>query len=101
MVPITRTKITANMTAYSAMSCPSSDPMMLRKSCMDGSFHLLGFPDPSDHQIVYFEYHTGALYLEKPAEVTRYKLMFDHLRASALPVDASRSLMARAAEEQP
>ena len=35
MVPITRTKITANMTAYSAMSCPSSDPMMLSKSCLD------------------------------------------------------------------
>jgi transcriptional regulator with XRE-family HTH domain len=68
-------------------------------SAMDGSFHLLGFPDPSDHQIVYFEYHTGALYLEKPAEVTRYKLMFDHLRASALPVNASRALMGRAAEE--
>jgi transcriptional regulator with XRE-family HTH domain len=68
---------------------------------MDGSFHLLSFPDPSDHQIVYFEYHTGALYLEKPAEVTRYKLMFDHLRASALPVDASRSLIAQAAEELP
>jgi hypothetical protein len=68
---------------------------------MDGSFHLLGFPDPSDHQIVYFEYHTGALYLEKPAEVTRYRLMFDHLRASALPVEASRGLMACAAEELP
>jgi len=68
---------------------------------MDGSFHLLSFPDPSDHQIVYFEYHTGALYLEKPAEVTRYRLMFDHLRASALPVDASRTLIARVAEELP
>jgi hypothetical protein len=41
MVPITRTKITANMTAYSAMSCPSSDPMMPSKSCMDDPFHLL------------------------------------------------------------
>jgi hypothetical protein len=66
---------------------------------MDGSFQLLGFPEPSDPQVVYIEYHTGALYLEKAAEVTRYGLAFDHLRASALPVDASRNLMARAAEE--
>jgi hypothetical protein len=70
-------------------------------AAMDGSFILLGFPEPTDPQIVYIEYHTGALYLEKPAEVTRYRLMFDHLRASALPVDASRSLMARVAEELP
>jgi transcriptional regulator with XRE-family HTH domain len=70
-------------------------------AAMDGSFSLLGFPEPSDPQIVYIEYHTGSLYLEKPAEVGRYRLMFDHLRASALPVDASRSLMARVAEELP
>jgi hypothetical protein len=68
---------------------------------MDGSFHLLSFPQPSDDQIVYFEYHTGALYLEKPAEVGRYSLMYDHLRASALPVDASRALIARMAEQLP
>ncbi len=70
-------------------------------AAMDGSFSLLGFPEPNDPQIVYIEYHTGALYLEKPAEVMRYRLMFDHLRASALPVDSSRSLMARVAEELP
>jgi hypothetical protein len=68
---------------------------------MDGSFKLLGFPEPTDPNIVYIEYHTGALYLEKAAEVRRYSLMFDHLRATALPVDASRALMARAAEELP
>lgn len=68
---------------------------------MDGPFKLLGFPEPTDPQIVYIEYHTGALYLEKPAEVARYRLTFDHLRASALAVDASRALMARAAEELP
>jgi hypothetical protein len=68
---------------------------------MDGSFKLLGFPEPSDPNIVYIEYHTGALYLEKAAEVQRYSLTFDHLRATALSVDASRALMARAAEELP
>ena len=70
-------------------------------AAMVGSFILLGFPEPSDPQIVYVEYHSGALYLEKHLEVERYRLMFDHLRASALPVDASRSLMARVAEELP
>ncbi len=66
---------------------------------MDGSFNLLSFPEPTDPQIVYIEYHTGALYLEKAAEVQRYRLLFDHLRASAESVDASRALMARVAEE--
>jgi uncharacterized protein DUF5753 len=66
---------------------------------MDGSFSILSFPDPADPNIVYFEYHTGAVYLEKAPEVASYKLMIDHLRAAAHPVDASRALIARAAEE--
>jgi hypothetical protein len=70
-------------------------------AAMVGSFILLGFPEPSDPQVVYIEYHSGALYLEKRQEVERYRLMFDHLRASALPVEASRALMARVAEELP
>jgi hypothetical protein len=28
-------------------------------SAMDGSFNILGFPDPVDHQVVYIEYQTG------------------------------------------
>jgi Domain of unknown function (DUF5753) len=70
-------------------------------AAMDGSFILLGFPEPNDPRIVYIEYHTGALYLEKQPEVERYRLAFDYLRASALPVDASRALMARLAAELP
>ena len=66
---------------------------------MDGAFKLLSFRDPTDPNIVYIEYHTGALYLEKHADVTRYSLMFDHLRAAALSVGASRDKMARVAEE--
>jgi transcriptional regulator with XRE-family HTH domain len=68
-------------------------------SAMDGSFSILGFPEPTDPNIVYIEYQTGALYLEKPQEVQRYRLMFDHLRAPALSVDASRALIVRAADE--
>lgn len=70
-------------------------------AAMDGSFKLFSFPEPTDPQVVYIEYETGALYLEKQPEVERYKLMFDHLRASALPVDASRRVIARVAEEVP
>lgn len=66
---------------------------------MDGAFSILGFPQETDPHIVYIEYQTGALYLEKPDEVRRYRLIFDHLRAAALPVDASRTLIARQADE--
>jgi hypothetical protein len=68
-------------------------------AAMDGSFSILSFPDPTDPFVVYIEYQTGALYLEKPQEVQRYTLMFDHLRASSLSVDASRALIVRAADE--
>jgi transcriptional regulator with XRE-family HTH domain len=66
---------------------------------MDGSFSILGFPNPADPNVVYIEYQTGALYLERPEEVDRYRLIFDHLRAGALPVDASRALIRRSADE--
>jgi transcriptional regulator with XRE-family HTH domain len=66
---------------------------------MDGAFELLSFPEPTDPNIVYVEYHTGALYMEKQQEVSRYKLLFDHLRATAESVDTSRALIARVAEE--
>jgi transcriptional regulator with XRE-family HTH domain len=68
-------------------------------SAMDGSFNILGFPDPADPNVVYIEYQTGALYLEKREETDRYKLIFDHLRAQAMPVDASRALIRRSADE--
>jgi transcriptional regulator with XRE-family HTH domain len=66
---------------------------------MVGSFNILGFPEPTDPNIVYFEYYNGALYLEKPPEVGQYRLMFDHLRATALPVDTSRAFIVRAASD--
>lgn len=66
---------------------------------MDGAFSILGFREGTDPSIVYIEYQTGALYLEKPDEVRRYGLIFDHLRAAALPVDASRALITSRADE--
>ncbi|WP_440071822.1 DUF5753 domain-containing protein [Streptosporangium sp. OZ121] len=67
-------------------------------AAMDSPFHVLGFGS-DDPDVVYIEYTTGTLYLEKTPEVGRYALMFDHLRAAALPVEASRTLIAKIAAE--
>jgi transcriptional regulator with XRE-family HTH domain len=66
---------------------------------MDGAFMILGFPTPTDPDVTYVHYYTGTLYLEKPEDLARYTLMFDHLRAAALPVGQSRDLIARARDE--
>jgi hypothetical protein len=66
---------------------------------MDGSFSILAFPESRDPQVVYMEYLTGALYLEKPSDTDRYRLVLDHLRATALNMDASRALIAGIAEQ--
>jgi Domain of unknown function (DUF5753) len=56
---------------------------------MDGSFIVLEFPDPADQSIVYTESAAGSLFLEEEAEIRRYILMFEHLRAAALRPDES------------
>jgi transcriptional regulator with XRE-family HTH domain len=66
---------------------------------LDGAFYILSFPTPTDPDVVYVHYFTGTVYLEKPLESERYGLMFNHLRAAALPVDQSSDLIARAADE--
>jgi len=66
---------------------------------MDGSFIVLEFPDPADQSIVYTESAAGSLFLEEEAEIRRYILMFEHLRAAALRPDESVSLLATVAAE--
>ncbi|WP_067477155.1 helix-turn-helix domain-containing protein [Actinomadura hibisca] len=56
-------------------------------SAMHGSFSLLKFPGPNNPDKVYLEQHTGGLYIQKPADVEWYSLIFDHLRARALGPD--------------
>lgn len=68
-------------------------------AAMDGMFNLLSFPEPTDPNIVYIEYHTGALYLEGKREVERFEATFNHLRATAASMDASRDMMAQAMDE--
>jgi transcriptional regulator with XRE-family HTH domain len=47
-------------------------------------FVILGFPERADPRVVFVDYLTGALYLEKPEEVDRYDLAFNHLVAAAV-----------------
>lgn len=60
---------------------------------MDGSFVILEFPDPDDPSIVYVESAAGGLFLEENAEIRRYMLMFEHLRAAASGLDATAALL--------
>jgi transcriptional regulator with XRE-family HTH domain len=66
---------------------------------MDSAFWILSFDPPTDSEVVYFEHPTCSLYLEKPGEVARYKLVYEHLRAASLSLDESRRLIARSAED--
>jgi transcriptional regulator with XRE-family HTH domain len=66
---------------------------------MDSAFSVLSFDPPTDGEIVYFEHPTCSLYLEKPHEVARYRLVYEHLRAASLSLDESRRLIARSAED--
>jgi transcriptional regulator with XRE-family HTH domain len=60
---------------------------------MDGSFVILDFPDVDDSSIVYVESAAGGLFLEENAEIRRYILMFEHLRAAASGLDATAALL--------
>jgi transcriptional regulator with XRE-family HTH domain len=66
---------------------------------MDSAFWIVGFDPPTDGEVVYFEHPTCSLYVEKPDEVARYRLVYEHLRAASLSLDASRRLLARSAED--
>jgi transcriptional regulator with XRE-family HTH domain len=65
---------------------------------MGTSFNLLHFPGPGESPIVYIEDHTSSQYLESAADVERYTLVFDHLRASALPPGQSAAFIRQAAD---
>jgi transcriptional regulator with XRE-family HTH domain len=66
---------------------------------MPGSFIVLDFPDAPDQSLVYLDSMAGDLFLEDAAEIRRYILIFEHLRAAALRPDQSTSLMAAIAQE--
>ncbi len=66
---------------------------------MDGSFVILDFPDGDDQRIVYIESGAGGLFLEEAAEINRYILMFEHLRAAASGLDATAALLSAISKE--
>jgi transcriptional regulator with XRE-family HTH domain len=66
---------------------------------ISGTFSILMFPKPAEIGVVYQGSLTGGLYLEKPEEVERHTLVFEHLRASALPTQASVRLIEKVARD--
>jgi transcriptional regulator with XRE-family HTH domain len=62
-----------------------------------GPFVILGLPEPAEPDLVYVETLAGDIYLEEPADVDRYTLAFDRLRAAALHPDDSIALVKAAA----
>jgi transcriptional regulator with XRE-family HTH domain len=67
-------------------------------SSMEGPYLILGFPEQADPDVVYVDTTTDGVYYEEQADVQRYTLMFDHLRASALSPDDSLHLINAVAE---
>jgi transcriptional regulator with XRE-family HTH domain len=63
-----------------------------------GSFVIIGGPE-SALDVVYVDFHTGSLFLEKEEELQRYRLAFEYLRAQALDMEASSALIHRARKE--
>lgn len=63
---------------------------------MPGSFILLQFGDPAIPDVIYVDTMAGELFLEEVADVRRYKLVFEHLRAVAASPEASLSLVTSA-----
>jgi transcriptional regulator with XRE-family HTH domain len=64
-----------------------------------GSFEILGFPETIDPDVVYVENMTSSLFLEEPDDLSRHARVFDYLRATALSPQATRDMLAAAAEE--
>ncbi|MFJ8081405.1 helix-turn-helix domain-containing protein [Streptomyces sp. NPDC096205] len=63
-----------------------------------GSFVIIGGTEPS-LDVVYVDFHTGSLFLEKDEELERYRLAFEYLRAQALNMEASSAMIHRVRKE--
>jgi transcriptional regulator with XRE-family HTH domain len=66
---------------------------------MGRPFVILVFPERVDTDVVYLEDLTSSLYLEDVAEVDRYNVFFNHLRATALSFGDSSDLIASVLKE--
>jgi transcriptional regulator with XRE-family HTH domain len=66
---------------------------------MPGSFVFMQFTEATIPDVIYLDSMAGDLFLEAEADVRRYRLAFEHLRAVAVSPDASRALVAALAAE--
>ncbi|NEA29491.1 helix-turn-helix domain-containing protein [Actinomadura bangladeshensis] len=66
---------------------------------LDGPFSLLGFPEPTDPDVVYVESQAGNAYLEQPHQVSRMNAKFNLLVALALDPRETASCLRRIEEE--
>jgi transcriptional regulator with XRE-family HTH domain len=64
-----------------------------------GSFSILEFPDPEDHDAVYVETLAGELFMEEPEEVRPYSIAFQHLNAVALSPRDTIAMLAQIASK--
>ncbi|WFE19197.1 DUF5753 domain-containing protein [Solwaraspora sp. WMMD937] len=62
-------------------------------------FTILDFADASEPSIVHHEMLTGALFLDRQAEVDLYALTYDGIRSAALDAAESRTLLLDTAKE--
>jgi transcriptional regulator with XRE-family HTH domain len=66
---------------------------------MMGAFAILQFGDTAASDVVYIESQAGDLFLESETDLSRFSAIFEHLRALALPPEASVSLISRITQE--
>lgn len=66
---------------------------------MPGSFAFMQFAEAAIPNVIYIDSMAGDLFLEAEADVRRYRLVFEHLRAVTASPDDSRSLVATLAAE--
>ncbi|MFF9486849.1 helix-turn-helix transcriptional regulator [Streptomyces sp. NPDC014676] len=68
-----------------------------------GHFLILGRDDEGDPHgsmnVIYLELHRRGLYLDAPADVQNYKLMFDYLRSQAADTSVSLEILADVRQE--
>ncbi|MEV4255361.1 helix-turn-helix transcriptional regulator [Spirillospora sp. NPDC049652] len=62
---------------------------------MTGAFVVMDFPDDAGASVAYLDGQAGDSFLDEDADVQRYNLLFDHLRALALSPRASAELITR------
>jgi len=54
---------------------------------MGNPFMIMDFEDPDDPPLVYSESLLGSHYVERPEQVTKFRQVFERLRAQAVPLE--------------